>query len=80
MEVVIDPKVQSYVDQSLASGTFPSFDQMVNEALLLLQKQEAQRRRFNILIAEGLDDVANGRVSSGDVVRERLRESRKKLG
>ena len=56
-----DPSLEQFVNQQLASGKYHSYDEMVEEALRLLQEREAELDR----IAEKLRPAAE-RFKRGD--------------
>ena len=76
MNISIAPEFENFVNAKLESGVYGSASEMVGDALRLLAERDELRRirieKLNNEIQLGLDDVANGRVISGEESKERM--------
>ena len=81
LNVTLPADLIDFVQSEIANGSYASADEMVSEALLMLQREtELEEEKLAILrreIAEGLADAAAGRLSQltiGEIADEVLRE------
>lgn len=65
-------KLESYVQQLVASGRYGSKSEVLREGVRLIQDREARLMALDATIAAGLEDVDAGRIKSADEVFERL--------
>ena len=52
-----------FIDTQVSNGRFGNKTEVVRAGLRLLEDYENKQRALRMLIDEGLDDVANGRVT-----------------
>ena len=68
MNVSLPNNLSEFVENELATGDYSSASEVVRDALRLLKREKAlEQERLEILRREvliGLEDVANGRLSS----------------
>ena len=76
MSISLAPELEGFINQKIASGLYNSANEVIREALRLLQEQDAlQRMRNDELrreVQKGLDDIAQGRVRDGREVMTEL--------
>ena len=72
--LALPPELESYVADEIASGKFRSRDEVIAEALRLLQGRE---RRREALLADL--EVGFGQLERGEVIRVRSAEEHKAL-
>lgn len=54
---------RDFIDNQVAKGRFGNKTEVVRAGLRLLEDYENKQRALRVLIDEGLEDVANGRVA-----------------
>ncbi|MBX3069352.1 MAG: type II toxin-antitoxin system ParD family antitoxin [Thermomicrobiales bacterium] len=74
MSVEIDPQLESVIREKVRSGQYIDIDDVVREALDLLQERD-RYEQLRAAVQLGLDDVAAGRVRAW--TPERLAEIRR---
>ena len=87
MKVFLTPDLEKLVNEKVASGTYDSVDEVVREALHLLQEHDQQKHsraeELRSKVLEGLHEIEKGKISrfSGREIktqgRTRLRSHRK---
>ncbi len=77
MNVSLTPELEEFVAQKTKSGLYNSASEVIRQALRVLitfeDQRTAQIARLNRDIEEGLLDLEQGRIVSGDIVMSRLR-------
>jgi antitoxin ParD1/3/4 len=77
MNVSLTPELEEFVAQKTKSGLYNSASEVIRQALRALitleEQRAAQIARLNRDIAEGLLDLEQGKIVSGDAVVSRLR-------
>jgi putative addiction module CopG family antidote len=72
MVLTLKPEQQRFVDEQIKQGNFASAEAVVDAALRALSDELGQPQfaqgELDRLIAEGMDDLANGRVHDGEEV------------
>ncbi|MCC9605925.1 hypothetical protein LOC69_08510 [Blastopirellula sp. JC733] len=61
MDLPLSAKAESLIQKQLASGKFATPEQVVEEALALLDQQAADWAKVKAKIEQGIDDIAAGR-------------------
>lgn len=78
MNIAITPELERFVQAKVASGMYPSANELVREALCLLEERDAsqQRRReeLNQMIQIAMDQGARGEVISAEESKKKLAE------
>lgn len=71
MNVSLTPQLEKLIDQKVRGGAYQTASEVVREALRLLADRDERRalelQRLRGEIQIGLEDIANGRVSSLDM-------------
>jgi antitoxin ParD1/3/4 len=74
MNVNLKPEYEHFIKAQIEAGQFTSVDDVINEAIKLLElrvhKLEALKRK----IALGTQQIKEGRVTDGEIVFARLQE------
>jgi antitoxin ParD1/3/4 len=78
MLITIPPEFTSFIRESIESGRFRSEDEVVSEALRLLQRHEQKLAALRADLQVGLDEIAAGKVMELDV-EDIKRRGRKRL-
>lgn len=64
--------LEAYVASLVATGRYNSKSEILREGVRLIQERETRLAALDASIARGLADTAAGRVTSADVVFDRL--------
>jgi len=72
MNVSLPVTLEDFVRRKVAAGEFQSADDMVCQALRLLQEQEAWRADASHKIGEGWDEAKAGLLRTPEEVRQSL--------
>jgi antitoxin ParD1/3/4 len=68
----LGPSLETYVSELVESGRYNSKSEVIREGIRLVQEREVRFKVLDAAIHRGLDDAAQGRISSADVVFSRL--------
>lgn len=74
MNVNLKPEYEQFIQAQIASGQFNSIDEVMNEAIKLLEMQVNRLEQLRHKIALGTEQIANGQVTDGEIVFARLQE------
>jgi antitoxin ParD1/3/4 len=74
MNVNLKPEYEQFVKLQIASGQFTSVDEVMNEAVKLLEIRVHQLEALKRKIALGTEQIKEGRVTDGEIVFARLQE------
>ena len=79
MNITLTPEQEKYVQSQLEWGKFNSVEQVISEALQLLEERnrDLEQKRLEELrlkIDSGTEQIARGQVTDGEVVFARLQE------
>ena len=76
MDVHLSPEAEELLQQRLKTGRYSSVNEIVHEALRLLDEQDRfidlRREELRAKIAEGLDSLRRGEGVDGEAVFDRL--------
>jgi antitoxin ParD1/3/4 len=70
---------EQFIQALLASGRFTSTYDVINEAFNLLEEREKKLSELQKKIAVGNEQIAQGRITDGEVVFARLQEKINKI-
>jgi len=62
MNVSLNPTLEKYIQDKVASGLYNSSSEVIREALRLLQTEDQKKKALLAALSEGLDDVKAGRI------------------
>ena len=66
------PKGEAFIDEAVRSGRYGSRAEVIEEALLLLQRRDAGLARLNAKLASAIADIDAGRTYDAEEVFDRL--------
>jgi antitoxin ParD1/3/4 len=72
MNINLKPEYEQFIQSQIANGQFATVDQVINEAVKLLEKQANQLEELKRKISLGTEQIKQGSVTDGEVVFERL--------
>lgn len=74
MNVNFKPEYEQFIESQISNGQFNSVDELMNEAVKLLEQRIHRLEEVKRKIALGTEQIKDGRVTDGEVVFERLQE------
>jgi antitoxin ParD1/3/4 len=76
MNISLSPKTETFIQSQIQSGRYNSPEELIDAAVALLDLQQREQRLEEIRqkIAVGTTQIAEGRVTDGDIVLDRLKE------
>ncbi|MBD2578203.1 type II toxin-antitoxin system ParD family antitoxin [Oscillatoria sp. FACHB-1406] len=79
MKITLTLEQEKYIQLQLEQGNYNSIEQLISEALQLLEKrnralQQKRLEELKLKIASGTEQIAKGQVTDGEVVFARLQE------
>ena len=73
MNIQLKPEQEKFVRDKIASGAYSNADDVIAEAFRLLETRENKLKELQDKIAIGTEQLANGQLSDGEEVFDRLR-------
>lgn len=70
--VKLGAALDNYVEALVKTGRYGSRSEVLREGVRLVQERETWQQHVETSVAEGLADVAAGRVEDGEIVFARL--------
>lgn len=77
MQIVLKPEHETFIQTQLAQGKYQSADDIVSQALSLLQQQQDYEQWMNETrqkVMEGVESLQRGEGIEGDIVIAQLRD------
>ena len=79
MNVTLTPEQENYVQSQLEGGNYDSIQELISEALQLLEERNRVLKQQRLVelrqkIASGTEQIAQGKVTEGELVFGRLQE------
>ena len=79
MNITLTPEQKKYIQLQLKEGKYNSVEQLINEALQLLEErnralEQKRLEELRLKIASGTEQIARGQVTDGEAVFARLQE------
>ena len=79
MNVTLTPEQENYVQSQLEGGNYDSIQELISEALQLLEERNRVLKQQRLVelrqkIASGTEQIAQGKVTEGELVFARLQE------
>ena len=62
MNVSLNPTLEKYIHDKVASGLYNSSSEVIREALRLLQTEDEKKKALLTALSEGVEDMKVGRV------------------
>jgi antitoxin ParD1/3/4 len=77
MAIQLSPEIEARIQQKVAEGAFPDADEVIREAMRLLDAQERQLEELRAKLQSGLDqlDRGEGIPFTPELVEEMRREA-----
>ncbi|MEH1797109.1 MULTISPECIES: type II toxin-antitoxin system ParD family antitoxin [unclassified Nostoc] len=79
MNITLKSEIEQFIQAQIASGRFASAEDVINEAVKLLQERERRIEELRKKIAVGTEQIAKGQVTDGEVVFTRFQEKIRKM-
>jgi antitoxin ParD1/3/4 len=74
MNIQLKPEQEKFIQDKIASGEYSNADDVITEALKLLEIRERKLKELRAKIAVGTEQIANGQLTDGEQVFARLQE------
>ncbi|MEM7593842.1 MAG: type II toxin-antitoxin system ParD family antitoxin [Cyanobacteria bacterium P01_A01_bin.83] len=74
MTIQLKPEQEKFIQEKIASGKYSNADDVISQAFKLLEAREQKIQEFKDKIAVGTEQIANGQVTDGEIVFDRLQE------
>jgi antitoxin ParD1/3/4 len=74
MNIQLKPEHEQFIKAQMANGRFTNVDDVINEAFKLLEEREKRFLELRQKIAVGTEQIAQGKVTDGEVVFVRLQD------
>ena len=79
MEIQLKPEQEKFIFSQIKKGKYQTAEQVISEALNLLEKQSSQTDKNHLeelrqKIEVGTEQIAQGQVSDGELVLTRLQD------
>ncbi len=72
MNINLKPEYEQFIRSQIANGQFATVDEVINEAVKLLENRANQLDKLKRKIVLGTEQIKQGSVTDGEVVFERL--------
>jgi antitoxin ParD1/3/4 len=72
MNINLKPEYEQFIRSQIANGQFATVDEVINEAVKLLENRANQLEELKRKIVLGTEQIKQGSVTDGEVVFERL--------
>jgi antitoxin ParD1/3/4 len=79
MYIQLKPEQEQFIQAQMASGRFTNADDVINEAFKLLEEREQRLEELRQKISVGTEQIAQGRVTDGEIVFARLQGKIRKI-
>jgi antitoxin ParD1/3/4 len=79
MTIQLKPEQEKFIQEKIASGEYSNADDVISQAFKLLEARERKIKELREQIAIGTEQIANGKVTDGEIVFDRLREKIQKI-
>ena len=74
MTIQLKPEQEKFIQEKIASGEYSNADDVISQAFQLLEAREKKIQELKNKIAVGTEQIANGKVTDGEIVFDRLQE------
>ena len=74
MNIQLKPEQEKFIQEKIASGAYSNANDVITEAFKLLETRERKLKELKDKIAVGTDQIANGQLTNGEEVFNRLQE------
>ena len=74
MNIQLKPEQEKFIREKIASGEYSNAEDVISQAFKLLEARERKIKELREKIAIGTEQIANGQVTDGEIVFDRLQE------
>ena len=74
MKIQLSQEQEKFIQEQITSGQYINADEIISEALKLLELRANKIKELKAQIAIGTEQIAQGKVTDGEVVFARLQE------
>jgi antitoxin ParD1/3/4 len=74
MNVNLKPEYEQFIEAQIEAGQFTSVDEVINEAIKLLELRVQKLEALKTKVALGTQQIKEGRVTDGEIVFARLQD------
>ncbi|MDJ0900780.1 MAG: type II toxin-antitoxin system ParD family antitoxin [Xenococcus sp. MO_188.B8] len=74
MEIQLSSEQEKFIQEKITSGEYINANEIISEALKLLELRESKIKELKAQIAIDTEQIAQGKVTDGEVVFQRLQE------
>lgn len=74
MDIILRPAQEQFVQAQIARGRYHNPDELINEAIQLLERREIQVEELRRAVAIGTEQIQRGQVSDGEAVFDQLQK------
>ena len=74
MTIQLKPEQEKFIQEKIASGEYSNADDVISQAFQLLEAREQKIQELKDKIAVGTEQIANGQVTDGEIIFDRLQE------
>lgn len=75
MKIQLSSEQEKFIREKITSGKYINAEEIISEALTLLELRENKLKEIQAQIAIGTEQIAQGKVTDGEVVFARLKET-----
>ncbi|MCC3419511.1 MAG: type II toxin-antitoxin system ParD family antitoxin [Microcoleus sp. PH2017_29_MFU_D_A] len=79
MNIVLKPEYEEFIRSQIQTGKYGSVEELIGEAILLLKQREQRIEELRQKIEVGTAQIAEGKVTDGELVFARLQENIDKM-
>ena len=74
MKIQLSSEQEKFIQEKITSGEYINPNEIISEALKLLELRENKIKELKAKIAIGTEQIAQGQVTDGEIVFDRLQE------
>lgn len=74
MNIQLKPEQEKFIQEKIASGEYRNADDVISQAFKLLEAKERKIKELQDKISLGTEQIAQGQVTDGEEVFNRLQE------
>ncbi|MGH8000426.1 MAG: type II toxin-antitoxin system ParD family antitoxin [Brasilonema sp.] len=79
MNISLKPEHEQFIQSQIQAGRYANAEDVMNEALKLMQAREQRLEELRQKIALGKEQIARGEVTDGEIVFAQLQEKINKI-
>lgn len=74
MNITLKPEHEQFIQTQIARGRYHNPDELINEAIQLLERQEQRLEELRGAVVIGTEQIQRGQVTDGETVFAQLQE------